>query len=189
MDTQRQDRGRLRLALATAVFLVAADVSGESAEVEIGEIAQSPRIMSLAANVRVKDPTTASAVQRAVTGADEWLARPKCQRVFSDFEDRSGKRLSEVLAEQRTTGREHLRRVFFYDGSRLRLCERTSVAAVTAVGGRAIFVCPKGFREGCQSPVEARATIIHELLHSLGLGENPPSSREITLQVLRRCSH
>ena len=29
--------------------------------------------------------------------------------------------------------------------------------------------------------------IIHEILHSLGLSENPPSSDEITKQVLMRC--
>jgi hypothetical protein len=29
--------------------------------------------------------------------------------------------------------------------------------------------------------------VIHEMLHSLGLGENPPSSREITKQVTARC--
>ena len=30
-------------------------------------------------------------------------------------------------------------------------------------------------------------TLIHEMLHSLGLGENPPSTTEINGQVLRRC--
>jgi hypothetical protein len=29
--------------------------------------------------------------------------------------------------------------------------------------------------------------IIHEVLHTLGLRENPPSSEEITRQVTRRC--
>jgi hypothetical protein len=29
--------------------------------------------------------------------------------------------------------------------------------------------------------------VIHEFLHSLGLGENPPSNVEITKQVLTRC--
>jgi hypothetical protein len=35
--------------------------------------------------------------------------------------------------------------------------------------------------------MEMRAVIIHEMLHSLGLGENPPSSKEITLRVMQRC--
>ena len=29
--------------------------------------------------------------------------------------------------------------------------------------------------------------LIHETLHTLGLGENPPSSEEITLRVESRC--
>jgi hypothetical protein len=33
----------------------------------------------------------------------------------------------------------------------------------------------------------AEAVIIHEMLHTLGLGENPPSSTEITFRVLNRC--
>ena len=31
------------------------------------------------------------------------------------------------------------------------------------------------------------AFIIHETLHSLGLGENPPASGEITSRVMKRC--
>jgi len=29
--------------------------------------------------------------------------------------------------------------------------------------------------------------VIHEVLHTLGLGENPPTSTEITLRVEGRC--
>ena len=38
-----------------------------------------------------------------------------------------------------------------------------------------------------RSPVRAQAIVIHEVLHTLGLGENPPSSTEITARVLARC--
>jgi hypothetical protein len=34
---------------------------------------------------------------------------------------------------------------------------------------------------------EVEAMVIHEMLHSLGLGEDPPSGREINLRVLMRC--
>jgi hypothetical protein len=33
----------------------------------------------------------------------------------------------------------------------------------------------------------AGAVVIHEILHTLGLSENPPSSKEITDRVLARC--
>jgi hypothetical protein len=35
---------------------------------------------------------------------------------------------------------------------------------------------------------EAEMTVIHEVLHTLGLGENRPSSSQITAQVRKRCS-
>ena len=34
---------------------------------------------------------------------------------------------------------------------------------------------------------EQEAVLIHELLHSLGLGENPPDSAAITDRVMARC--
>jgi hypothetical protein len=36
-------------------------------------------------------------------------------------------------------------------------------------------------------PSLAAALIIHEELHSLGLGEDPPTSKEITAKVIERC--
>jgi hypothetical protein len=33
----------------------------------------------------------------------------------------------------------------------------------------------------------AEIAVIHEALHTLGLGENPPDSREITRLVTERC--
>jgi hypothetical protein len=37
------------------------------------------------------------------------------------------------------------------------------------------------------SSFRAEAYVIHEMLHSLGLGENPPSSLAITAKVMSRC--
>jgi hypothetical protein len=47
-----------------------------------------------------------------------------------------------------------------------------------------VRVCPQVAR---QDGVTVELVLIHELLHSLGLGENPPSSAEITRQVTKRC--
>jgi hypothetical protein len=59
---------------------------------------------------------------------------------------------------------------------------------VTTPGSRAVFVCTNRFTDFAKrSPVEAEAIVIHELLHTLGLGENPPSSDEITEAVLEAC--
>jgi hypothetical protein len=62
------------------------------------------------------------------------------------------------------------------------------VLAVAFPGSPAVFVCSKAFREVYRKhPLYAEATLIHEALHTLGLGENPPTSREITSRVVKRC--
>ena len=59
-------------------------------------------------------------------------------------------------------------------------CASTGAAAFTA-GGAAVFVCGTSFRTLARG---ARANaLIHEMLHTLGLRENPPSSAEITRRV------
>jgi hypothetical protein len=51
-----------------------------------------------------------------------------------------------------------------------------------------VYICTAWFRETFElNPSRTEAVIIHESLHSLGLGENPPTSREITDRVVERC--
>jgi hypothetical protein len=38
-----------------------------------------------------------------------------------------------------------------------------------------------------QKPTHVVAAFIHELLHTLGLGENPPPTQDITRRVLQQC--
>ncbi len=52
-------------------------------------------------------------------------------------------------------------------------------------GSRVVFICPTAFVEG--SPEETEAALIHEMLQTLGLGENPSRSRDITARVRARC--
>jgi len=53
------------------------------------------------------------------------------------------------------------------------------------VDGAAVFVCGTSFQTLARG---ARANaLIHEMLHTLGLRENPPSSAEITRRVTERC--
>ena len=59
---------------------------------------------------------------------------------------------------------------------------------MTQPGSRAIFICSAWFRQAFElNPRKVEAVIIHESLHSLGLGENPPRSQAITAQVMARC--
>lgn len=129
-----------------------------------------------------------AAVVRAVQDAAARLASPSCREVFSDFRDGRGNTLQQNLDALGVSGSGYLQWTLFYDGSGKPICERRDILAATAPGSRAIFVCVSQFSLIAKSqPGLAAALVIHEELHSLGLGENPPDSRSITTQVIARC--
>jgi hypothetical protein len=67
-------------------------------------------------------------------------------------------------------------------------CRQEETLAIAAVGSRAVYVCPRAIVAWAhRNRAWAEATLIHEALHTLGLGENPPSSVEITERVIQRC--
>ncbi|HEY2946187.1 MAG TPA: hypothetical protein VGN09_27390 [Vicinamibacteria bacterium] len=138
--------------------------------------------------VRVPFNDVAQAVKRALAGADRLLAEPACQEVLLDFRDASARTLKDVLDGQEVSARGHLRRIVFSDGRGLKACRGKATLAVTEPGSRVVFICPDAFMEAVSGKLEhAEAALIHEMLHTLGLGENPPRSREITDRVLSRC--
>jgi hypothetical protein len=138
--------------------------------------------------VRVPHNDVAQAVKRALAGADRLLAEPACLEVLTDFRDASGRTLKEVLDRSDVSARGYLRWIVFSDGRGLKACSNKASLAVTEPGSRVVFICPTAFVEAAWgNPEEAEATLIHEMLHSLGLGENPPRSREITERVRVRC--
>jgi hypothetical protein len=86
------------------------------------------------------------------------------------------------------SGAEHLGTLLFYDGSEQPRCRAARTLAFTFPGSQIVFVCTRTFVEAARrDPVVADAALIHESLHSLGLGENPPTSSEITSRVISRC--
>jgi hypothetical protein len=130
----------------------------------------------------------AAAVERAVAGAARRLADQRCQAIFDEFEDADGQPLRSTLDEWNMPPTDYLRLIPFLDGSRRPLCRKGNVALVTEVGVRRIFVCGKVFSaQQLREPGVAESMVIHELLHTLGLGENPPTSIEITRRVEARC--
>jgi hypothetical protein len=138
--------------------------------------------------VRVPNKEVAHAVTRALTGADRLLGEPACQAVLTDFRDASARTLKEVLDGSDVSARGYLRWIVFSDGRGLRARSSKATLAVTEPGSRVVFICPTAFVEDVNgNPEDAEATLIHEMLHSLGLGENPPRSREITERVRVRC--
>ena len=177
--------GRKRGGLWSVAFLMTW-VGSAAASQDAGAADDPPE----AAPFRVAVPhnDVAQAVKRALAGADRLLAEPACQEVLTDFRDASGRTLKEALDGIDVSARGYLRWILFYDGRGLNACSSKATLAVTEPGSRVVFICPTAFVEAMSgSPEDVEATLIHEMLHSLGLGENPPRSRDITERVRVRC--
>jgi len=128
------------------------------------------------------------AVRRAVEGAAARLARPGCQGLFSDFTDEVGQRLSTTLAASGKSPAEALGVLRFFDDGAAPQCRAGTTLAFTQTGSRLIRVCGLQFRDlFAQNRTTTEIILIHEFLHTLGLGENPPTSRAITERVAARC--
>jgi hypothetical protein len=140
--------------------------------------------------LRIRVPHLAgTAVRRAVLAAKVRLDDVECRRVFWDFRTTAqGLPLHEVLDASGRTAAEHLDRLVFKDGSGRGACASANVLAYTSVGSDTVHVCaPQFTRAVAVDPLVAEIVLIHELLHTLGLGENPPTSGEITARVSERC--
>jgi hypothetical protein len=131
----------------------------------------------------VHEPT----LERARDGAARKLERSECQRLLDEFKDKSGRSLSANLASWNRTPAEYLRTLAFRDGSLHPNCRSGKSELISVVGIPPVFVCPTFRKRAERDPWTAENWVIHEMLHTLGLGENPPSSREITQRVNERC--
>jgi len=129
----------------------------------------------------------ASAVDRAREGAAQKLQRPECQKLLTDFTDAEGRTLRQNLAKWRMSPAEYLEIIPFVDGSREKLCRSAKIALVATPDVRRVVVCPAFASFQLREPRMAESMVIHEILHTLGLGENPPTSIEITQRVESRC--
>ena len=125
--------------------------------------------------------------QEVIDRALRRLESPSCQRVLSDFADGTGRALGENLDASGLTLRGYVTRLHFIDGEGDKRCTTGAVMAFTTPGGRVIYLCSTRFTAMFTAWPEAETLVIHEILHTIGLGENPPSSSEITRQVWRRC--
>jgi hypothetical protein len=142
----------------------------------------------LAPRIRITNAGTRAAVERALSWAERLLTRPECRRIFSDFQDQEGRDLQAVLEARGQGGADALQWLLFYDGSGHAACAPRAVYAVTQPGSRVVLVCGQRFQRLAErNPREAATILIHEQLHSLGLGENPPLSTQITWRVRQRC--
>jgi hypothetical protein len=132
-------------------------------------------------------PFNQGIVRSAIDLALARLARPGCPLVYQDFELPNGGTPQTELDRLGIRPEDLLENLLFADGSRLPTCEIGRAALTTTAGSRVIHICPNFAQLHVRDPRRSASLVIHESLHALGLGENPPSSNEITNRVERRC--
>jgi len=133
-------------------------------------------------------------VRQAIEGAMDRLQDPECRQVMTDFTDDAGHLLLANLQTLDQSAPERLSDMLFVDASDEPACLDPVTGAYTTPGSRVVFVCAARFATS-SAPLSGAAgeiLVIHELLHSLGLGESPstlgaPTSAQITRQVWARC--
>lgn len=138
--------------------------------------------------LRFEEMMSRFAVSQAVEGATARLARSGCQEVFSDFADENGHSLATKLTARGTSPAEALRLLWFVDDRRAPQCREGARLAFTQTGSRLIHICGQRFTDWfIRNRETTEIIVIHESLHALGLGENPPTSEAITERVAMRC--
>ncbi len=130
----------------------------------------------------------ARSVEFAREGAMRRLREPGCQRLLEEFRATDGSPLTAKLASFGVPADQYLAMIPFLDGTGRPLCRGGQSQLLTARGVARIAVCRSFLQTVDRERVTAEVYVIHEMLHTLGLGENPPSSQEITQRVKRECA-
>jgi hypothetical protein len=129
-------------------------------------------------------------VKGAIEGAVRRLAKPQCQQLFTDFTDPVGNVLADRLVAWGTSPEEALSALYFVEGDDAPQCHNDGTrAAFTKPGNRVVYVCGTRFIERFGRRTAGEILLIHELLHALGLGEDPPTSAQISDSVRARCAN
>jgi hypothetical protein len=135
-----------------------------------------------------RDSDIRFAVAGAIEGAAARLSRRSCQAVLSDFSDESGRNLSARLLASGRSPADAFGALRSVDDHRAPQCRAGTILAFTQPGSSIIHVCGREFtKRSMRNRMTAEIILIHEFLHTLGLGENPPTSQAITERVALRC--
>ena len=176
------------LGVGVALHLLVAGPAGAGPAPGVGDTGAEVAAPAVRRAILLKlKPLDEGTVRRALDLALAMLASPDCPGIYSEFQRPDGRTPQDELERMGIGPEEFLESLVFTDGSREAVCRRDR-AVMTATPGRAlIYVCPRFAEFQIGNPLRSAAVIIHESLHALGLGENPPSSDEITRRVERRC--
>ena len=127
-------------------------------------------------------------VKDSIDGAIRRLAQPSCLGLFTEFRDSNGRPLTDTLEAWGKSPADALAALYFVEGDSSPQCRDETTAAFTVIHSRVIYVCGTRFAERFARETKGgEILLIHELLHALGLGENPPTSAQITNTVMARC--
>jgi hypothetical protein len=138
--------------------------------------------------VHIPDPLARRVSREALDQARRLLGEPRCRSVLTQFADREGHALADRLNTVGVEAQAYLTMIVFIDDTRHRSCVE-GVIGFTRPGSRVVHLCLDELkRTWLQNPTHVVAAFIHEMLHTLGLGENPPPTLEITRRVLQQCS-
>ncbi len=132
-----------------------------------------------------------SAVDNAMDAAADKLTNAQCLTVFTKFKNAQGQTLQQVLDGYGVSASTYLTSwVQFNDGTNTSKCSTGSTYPIyTTPGSRSVWVCSQFVSTQHSTPGYAADLMIHEELHSLGLGEDPPSSAQITRDVQDACGN
>ncbi len=170
-STARHGRTLLTAVMALAAFLGATPAKTNEA---------------IASNARLRQPRDRAFLTSAIRGAAHRLGSPRCLELLGDLRDRSRRPLREALAAEGLTAPEFLDHLYFYEGTEAGC--GTQRLAYTVPGYRVVWVCSSRFRDVYQRNTSlAEVAVVHEALHCLGLGENPPTPQAINAMVQAAC--
>jgi len=170
-STGRDGRTLLTAVMAFSALLGVAQAGGNEATVT---------------NARLRQPRDRAFLTSAIRGAARRLGDPRCQALLGELRDRGRRPLREALQAEGLSAPEFLDHLYFYDGTETG-CGAQRLA-YTVPGYRVVYVCSKRFRDVYQRNTSlAEVAVVHEALHCLGLGENPPTPQEINAMVQAAC--
>ncbi len=135
--------------------------------------------------VYLSDAFLAGRVRSALDEASRVLAGDQCRLLLTEFRDDRQRLLQDHLVRLNLDIHAYLSFVIFVDSDRS--CANTLM--YTAPFSRVVWVC-SGNAERIAAASHWRFTrsVIHEVLHTLGLGQDPPTQDEIDSRIERSCA-
>jgi hypothetical protein len=109
---------------------------------------------------------------------------------LTEYSDVAGQPLATALSKSGRTLRQAFARLRYFEERDAPQCFGGATLAFTQAGSHVVRICGRHFKERfLGSRIATEIIMIHEFLHTLGLGENPPTSQEITDRVRSRCGN